>query len=196
MSTGTYASSARVDADQRVVLRLPTFNGIIPVGAALAAASIVAGASNPTFASSVNPELLGSGASRVVLLARKEDVGVSITDALAEIKRRAGLTWQNLADIFGVSRKSVHNWVNGEPVKVVHAGLVEGLLERVRAATGLRPFQLRRLLLTEFQVIEELKTATTEPAILVSDPTPFKHQIAVRKGGTTKVVRSRSEREG
>src|SRR5438067_1440640 len=112
MRTAGHSSTVGSAASQRVVLRIGSFDAVIPIGAAaIAAASLVAGATSATYASSVSPERMGAAASRVVPLAREEDTRVTISDALGEIKRLGGLTWDNLARIFGVSRRTVHNWV-------------------------------------------------------------------------------------
>lgn len=36
--------------------------------------------------------------------------------AIAELRRLAGLTWEELARLFGVSRRSVHFWASGNPL--------------------------------------------------------------------------------
>src|SRR5690348_926812 len=41
-------------------------------------------------------------------------------EAILEIRRRAGLTWEELADLFDVSRRSVHHWANGKAVTADH----------------------------------------------------------------------------
>ena len=34
-------------------------------------------------------------------------------NAIWEIRRRSGLTWESLGKLFGVSRRSIHDWANG-----------------------------------------------------------------------------------
>ena len=41
-------------------------------------------------------------------------------EAILEIRRRSGLTWDELADLFAVSRRSVHHWANGNPPSARH----------------------------------------------------------------------------
>ena len=38
----------------------------------------------------------------------------STAEAIMEIRRRSGLTWQELGDLFDVSRRSIHHWANGK----------------------------------------------------------------------------------
>ncbi|MYE02765.1 MAG: helix-turn-helix transcriptional regulator [Alphaproteobacteria bacterium] len=46
--------------------------------------------------------------------------GGNAAHALFEIRRLSGLTWQELADLFGVSRRTVHNWANGARPSAEH----------------------------------------------------------------------------
>jgi transcriptional regulator with XRE-family HTH domain len=52
-----------------------------------------------------------------------------------EIRLLSGLTWQELAELFRVSRRSIHNWANGEPLKIENALAIDEVL---RAVQGLR----------------------------------------------------------
>ena len=56
------------------------------------------------------------------------------SSALMEIRRLAGLTWQEMGDLFGVSRRSIHHWVSGKTLSAGHE-------RRVRVVLG----ELRRL---------------------------------------------------
>jgi len=49
--------------------------------------------------------------------------------AIAELRRIGGLTWDQLAHLFGVSRRSVHLWASGKPM----APSIEEHLQRVLA---------------------------------------------------------------
>jgi transcriptional regulator with XRE-family HTH domain len=54
---------------------------------------------------------------------------------ILELRFRSGLTWEELGELFGVSRRSVHNWANGEPLRQEHVALVR---EALRAVNQLR----------------------------------------------------------
>lgn len=40
--------------------------------------------------------------------------------SIADLRRVSGLTWEQLARLFGVSRRSVHFWASGKPMKPGH----------------------------------------------------------------------------
>lgn len=52
--------------------------------------------------------------------------------AMLEIRRRAALTWDELADLFGVTRRSVHHWANGNTVNAKHEQAIHQALAIVR----------------------------------------------------------------
>lgn len=51
---------------------------------------------------------------------------------IMEIRRRSGLTWAELGDLFGVSRRSVHYWANGQPVSAGHDRTIRRILVAIR----------------------------------------------------------------
>ena len=56
----------------------------------------------------------------------------STSESIMEIRRRSGLTWEELGDLFGVSRRSVHHWANGKPVNANHDRTIRRMLAAVR----------------------------------------------------------------
>jgi hypothetical protein len=66
------------------------------------------------------------------LPARLQDAQSSAS-AILEIRRRSGLTWDELADLFEVSRRSVHHWANGKPVSASHHRQIARMLTAIRA---------------------------------------------------------------
>ena len=56
----------------------------------------------------------------------------STAEAIMEIRRRSGLTWEELGDLFDVSRRSVHHWANGKPVTASHDRMIHRMLAAVR----------------------------------------------------------------
>lgn len=100
-------------------------------------------------------------------------------EAVLEIRRRSGLTWDELGEIFDVSRRSVHHWANGRKIsakneRVVHQTLaaINHLDEGERAKTRRRlldvgrshqsPFNL--LASHEFEQILALIPGSARPA--------------------------------
>ena len=56
----------------------------------------------------------------------------STAEAIREIRRRSGLTWEELGDLFDVSRRSVHHWANGKPVTASHDRTIRRMLAAIR----------------------------------------------------------------
>ena len=55
-----------------------------------------------------------------------------ISQIVLEIRRRSGLTWDELGGLFGVSRRSVHYWANGKPVSADRELMLHRCLAVVR----------------------------------------------------------------
>jgi transcriptional regulator with XRE-family HTH domain len=55
-----------------------------------------------------------------------------IARAVLEIRRLAALTWEELGELLGVSRRSLHHWANGKPVSAKHYRRVMHLLSQLR----------------------------------------------------------------
>ena len=56
----------------------------------------------------------------------------STAEAILEIRRRSGLTWEELGDLFDVSRRSVHHWASGKPASARHDRVIRRILAGVR----------------------------------------------------------------
>lgn len=54
--------------------------------------------------------------------------------AVLEVRRVSGLTWEQLADLFSVSRRSVHAWASGKPLSASNENRLMRVLEIVRLA--------------------------------------------------------------
>jgi hypothetical protein len=55
-------------------------------------------------------------------------------DAVLEVRRRSGLTWQQLATLFEVDRRSVHLWASGRPLSAQNAERLNRILAVLRRA--------------------------------------------------------------
>lgn len=77
----------------------------------------------------------------------------STAEAIMEIRRRSGLTWEELADQFDVSRRSVHHWANGKPVAARHDQMMRRMLAAVRQLDQGDQIGTRALLLAIDQAI-------------------------------------------
>ena len=56
----------------------------------------------------------------------------STAEAILEIRRRSGLTWEEIGDLFDVSRRSVHHWASGKPVSAGNDQMIRRILAAVR----------------------------------------------------------------
>lgn len=52
--------------------------------------------------------------------------------AINELRRRSGLTWEQLARIFGVARRSIHFWASGKPMNAANEERLGRLLAVIR----------------------------------------------------------------
>lgn len=68
--------------------------------------------------------------------------------AILEIRRRSGLTWEELANLFDVSRRSVHHWASGKAVTPRHDQLIRRVLATIRQLDRGEAMRTRDLLLT------------------------------------------------
>lgn len=92
----------------------------------------------------------------------------STATAVLEIRRLSGLTWEHLADLFDVSRRSVHHWASGKPVNAEHEQALRGVLTVLRHLDRGDPAATRALLLTSARdgnsVLDLLKAGSYEEA--------------------------------
>jgi len=56
----------------------------------------------------------------------------STGEAVLEIRRRSGLTWEQLGHLFDVSRRSVHHWASGKAVTPEHERMLRWMLASIR----------------------------------------------------------------
>ena len=52
--------------------------------------------------------------------------------AILELRRVSGLTWEQLARLFGITRRSLHFWASGKPLTPAHEERLHRLLATVR----------------------------------------------------------------
>lgn len=72
----------------------------------------------------------------------------TVGDAVLELRRRSGLTWDELASLFDVTRRSLHHWSNGKPVAAKHERAIRQALVAVRHLDLGASADTRALLLT------------------------------------------------
>lgn len=94
-----------------------------------------AGAGEPREADAVVLPSDGTGARIGVEVAEHGAVtaaGESNRAALGELRRRSGLTWDQVAEVFGVSRRSIHLWASGKPMNSGNEERLHAVLSAVK----------------------------------------------------------------
>lgn len=71
----------------------------------------------------------------------------STASAVRILRDISGLTWEQLAKLFSVSRRAVHLWATGKTMNAGHQELLSDLLRIVRALPGNSPAERRLALL-------------------------------------------------
>ena len=56
----------------------------------------------------------------------------STSQAILEIRRRSGLTWEELGALFNVSRRTIHHWANGMSPSTSHEQVIRRMLATIR----------------------------------------------------------------
>ncbi len=75
-----------------------------------------------------------SGPSRDAVATQMEIEIETARRAVSELRRISGLTWEQLAGLFGVSRRSVHFWASGKPLNATNHERLMRVLDVVRYA--------------------------------------------------------------
>lgn len=70
-----------------------------------------------------------------------------LAQRIAEIRALVGLTTNQVGRLFGVSRRSVHNWINGSAMAPRHEERAARILSIVRTLPGSTPVERRSALL-------------------------------------------------
>jgi hypothetical protein len=92
-----------------------------------------------------------------------------------EIRFLSGLTWEELAELFDTSRRSVHNWANGERMKSENILLLQEMLRHIRRVRRESSAETRLALLTPTAVgrpLDLLKASRWGDAIAVMRSIP------------------------
>ena len=92
-----------------------------------------------------------------------------VRSAIHELRRLSGLTWENLADVLGATRRSLHFWANGSAINSLNEARVRDLLVAIRALDRGNATENRQLLLTPVEdgktVADLLRTGSFAEAI-------------------------------
>ncbi len=101
-------------------------------------------------------------------------------EAVLEIRRRSGLTWEELSELFDVSRRSVHHWASGKIVSAKHQRNTRRMLTAIRHLDRGNVAGTRAMLLTtdSFGVspLDLLKVGSYEEAMSRVEPRTISEQ--------------------
>lgn len=100
-----------------------------------------------------------------------------VAEIIRQTKVRSGLTWDQLAEVFGVSRRAVHGWAAGARMNARHAetlAWLEQLLARVEESGD--PDTTRAILLQRIASMSAELIDRTRPDTLPLD------RLSVRRG--------------
>jgi transcriptional regulator with XRE-family HTH domain len=117
VSTGVYGSTSASGPMLARQLREPVLVGIMLVGVGTSSAPALP---TPIRASFGTHDHTTAGPSVVEI----DDTDTRI----AELRRRSGLTWEQLSRLFGVSRRSLHFWASGKTMTPANEEHLERLL--------------------------------------------------------------------
>ena len=96
----------------------------------------------------ISPNGQTSSGISAVSNAPGSEVAASQSPPIAKIRTMAGLTADQVGRLFGVSRRSVHNWINGSAMAPQHEERAAAILAIMHALPGSTPDE-RRLALFE-----------------------------------------------
>jgi DNA-binding transcriptional regulator YiaG len=71
-------------------------------------------------------------ASNIPVVFISSDSAETSQSAVNELRRLSGLTWEQLAKVLNVSRRSLHFWAGGKPLSPFNEDLLRGLLGTIR----------------------------------------------------------------
>jgi hypothetical protein len=118
------------------------------VGVVVVVLLVTGGVSEPatasTYGSSFPFERTAAGPTGQVDIASAQ----TTADAVLQIRRLSGLTWEELSDLFDVSRRSVHHWASGKVVSAKHDQIIRQTLITIRRLDRGSAADTRALLLT------------------------------------------------
>lgn len=93
-------------------------------------------------------------------------------DVVTWVKEHSGLTWEQLAKAFGVSRRAVHLWASGGHMNAQNAEVLRDLEATIRATGEQDPARVRAALTTKqsngFSPLEQLRLQATSDADQIS----------------------------
>ena len=130
VNDGTTSSTGRAGIRDRASLSVIMVSGALSIaGTSSAEPTTIWGA--PYIHES---DTTAGGPSRDAVAIQIEIETEATRQAVSELRRISGLTWEQLAGLFGVSRRSVHFWASGKPLNATNHQRLMRVLDVVRGA--------------------------------------------------------------
>ncbi len=138
------------------------------------------------------PETLANPSLPILLHGKPE--AVQHGRSVAEIRRLSGLTWDELAGLMHVSRRSLHHWVSGKPASAEHQTRLQRLLGALRRLDRGDSSQNRALLLapddTGTLLLDLLKAGQYDAAVIaVGEAAPSRLSPSTELSATARASR-------
>lgn len=105
--------------------------------------------------------------------AAPEHAPKSLAEIVRHVRASTGLTWDQLARVFGVSRRAVHHWANGGKMNSVNEQLLLSLASRISSLPAGSPDEVRLSLganITGQTLTDVLRSMTGRPEQVVNRP--------------------------
>lgn len=122
-------------------------------------------ASTPGFAQIPSDMLQSAGTTSENIATPRRRRFDSVPAALAEIRRRTLMNWEQIAAIFGVSRRAVHLWSSGGNLNPGNLAVLNRLFDAVEKAPAERPHDLRDTILARYGLSQPESPRETRQAI-------------------------------
>ncbi|MEU9824745.1 helix-turn-helix domain-containing protein [Micromonospora chersina] len=110
------------------------------------------------------------------ILAASRSAEPRLADSLRHLRDMSGLTWDQIAKLFGVSRRAIHHWVNGGRMTARNSEVLRDLLQRFVALPAQDMPERRNLILAPdesgYSLYDRLRSRYASSTLDVSG-TPF-----------------------
>jgi transcriptional regulator with XRE-family HTH domain len=100
--------------------------------------------------------------------------------AINELRRLTGLTWEQLAELFGVARRSLHFWASGKPMNAANEERLRRMLAAIRQTDRGSASENRSMLLQDRDgalPIDLLKEGRYEELVALVAPGPGRRRL-------------------
>lgn len=126
--------------------------GLLLIGQLLGGTTAYAVPESATFPASIVESWTNNGAINLAVrasevAAREIQTSRSLQDSLLLLRDLSGLTWDQIARLFGVSRRAMHLWASGGRMNSYHAEELSSILTAVSAVPADTAAQRREMIL-------------------------------------------------